>query len=231
MAASAASSEHFEKLHEIFRGLHEDLRGVPERLLGMTGTEEKKKLVKDFDEKQQEANETLAEMEEELRYAPLSFRNPMMSKLRTYRKDLAKLHREVRSTPLTAPGGRGDMKYGSYTVENEHMSRLQSQRALLLQGTDSLNRATQSIERSHRIATETDQIGSEIIEELGEQREQLERTKNRLVNTTENLSKSRKILRAVSRKVTTNKLLLSIVILLEIAILGGLVYYKFFRKH
>ena len=232
MATSAASSEHFEKLHEIFRGLHEDLRGVPERLLGMAGTEEKKKLIRDFDEKQQEANETLAEMEEELRYAPLSFRNPMMSKPRTYRKDLAKLHREVRSTPLTAtPGARGDMKYGTYAVENEHMNRLQSQRALLLQGTDSLNRATQSIERSHRIAAETDQIGSEIIEELGKQRDQLERTKSRLVNTSENLSKSRKILRSMSRKVTTNKLLLSIVILLELAILGGLVYYKFFRRH
>ncbi|XP_021797595.1 vesicle transport through interaction with t-SNAREs homolog 1B isoform X2 [Papio anubis] len=183
MAASAASSEHFEKLHEIFRGLHEDLQGVPERLLGTAGTEEKKKLIRDFDEKQQEANETLAEMEEELRYAPLSFRNPMMSKLRNYRKDLAKLHREVRSTPLTAtPGGRGDMKYGIYALENEHMNRLQSQRAMLLQGTESLNRATQSIERSHRIATETDQIGSEIIEELGEQRDQLERTKSRSDN-------------------------------------------------
>lgn len=43
-----------------------------------------------------------------------------------------------------------------------------------------MNRTTQSIERSHRIATETDQIGSEIIEELGEQRDQLERTKNRV---------------------------------------------------
>lgn len=181
MATSAASSEHFEKLHEIFRGLLEDLQGVPERLLGTAGTEEKKKLVRDFDEKQQEANETLAEMEEELRYAPLTFRNPMMSKLRNYRKDLAKLHREVRSTPLTAtPGGRGELKYGTYALENEHLNRLQSQRALLLQGTESLNRATQSIERSHRIATETDQIGSEIIEELGEQRDQLERTKSRV---------------------------------------------------
>mgnify|MGYP001467954220 CR=1 FL=1 len=232
MAASAASSEHFEKLHEIFRGLLEDLQGVPERLLGTAGTEEKKKLVRDFDEKQQEANETLAEMEEELRYAPLTFRNPMMSKLRNYRKDLAKLHREVRSTPLTAaPGGRGDLKYGTYTLENEHLNRLQSQRALLLQGTESLNRATQSIERSHRIATETDQIGTEIIEELGEQRDQLERTKSRLVNTNENLSKSRKILRSMSRKVITNKLLLSVIILLELAILVGLVYYKFFRHH
>lgn len=232
MAASAASSEHFEKLHEIFRGLLEDLQGVPERLLGTAGTEEKKKLVRDFDEKQQEANETLAEMEEELRYAPLTFRNPMMSKLRNYRKDLAKLHREVRSTPLTAaPGGRGDLKYGTYALENEHLNRLQSQRALLLQGTESLNRATQSIERSHRIATETDQIGTEIIEELGEQRDQLERTKSRLVNTNENLSKSRKILRSMSRKVITNKLLLSVIILLELAILVSLVYYKFFRHH
>ncbi|EPY79724.1 vesicle transport through interaction with t-SNAREs 1B-like protein [Camelus ferus] len=185
--------------------------------------EEKKKLIRDFDEKQQEANEMLAEMEEELRYAPLSFRNPMMSKVRTYRKDLAKLHREVRSTPLTAtPGGRGDMKYGTYAVENEHMNRLQSQRALLLQGTESLNRATQSIERSHRLATETDQIGSDIIEELGEQRDQLERTKSRQ----EVDLKKKKLLR-----VTTNKLLLSIIILLELAILGGLVYYKFFRRH
>uniref|UniRef100_A0A8C5LC36 t-SNARE coiled-coil homology domain-containing protein n=1 Tax=Jaculus jaculus TaxID=51337 RepID=A0A8C5LC36_JACJA len=195
MATSAVSSEHFEKLHEIFRGLHEDLRGVPERLLGTAGTQEKKKLVRDFDEKQQE--------------------------LRNYRKDLAKLHREVRSTPLTGtPGGRGDMKYGAYALENEHMNRLQTQRTLLLQGTESLNRATQSIERSHRIATETDQIGSEIIEELGEQRDQLERTKSRLVNTSENLS-----------KMTTNNLLLSIIILLELAILAGLVYYKFFHKH
>lgn len=59
-------------------------------------------------------------------------------------------------------------------------TNLQSQRVLLLQGTDSLNRASQSIERSHRIAAETDQIGTDIIEELGEQREQLERTRSRV---------------------------------------------------
>lgn len=57
---------------------------------------------------------------------------------------------------------------------------MQSQRVLLLQGTESLNRASQSIERSHQIAAETDQIGTDIIEELGEQREQLDRTKSRV---------------------------------------------------
>lgn len=56
----------------------------------------------------------------------------------------------------------------------------QSQRTLLLQGTESLNSATQSIERSHRIAAETEHIGTDIIEELGEQREQLDRARNRV---------------------------------------------------
>lgn len=47
----------------------------------------------------------LAEIEEELHYALLSFRNPLMSKFQTYWSNLAKLHPEVRSTPLTAIPG------------------------------------------------------------------------------------------------------------------------------
>uniref|UniRef100_A0A7M4FN61 Vesicle transport through interaction with t-SNAREs 1B n=1 Tax=Crocodylus porosus TaxID=8502 RepID=A0A7M4FN61_CROPO len=173
------SSEHLERLHEIFRELHGQLRGLPERLRGGLA-EEKKKLIREFDEKQREANETLREMEEELKHAPLPFRNQMMSKIRAYKRDLSMFQREMRITDLgLVPGNRGDTKYGIYSMENEQSTQLQSQRVLLLQGTDSLNRATQSIERSHQISAETDQIGTNIIEELGEQREQLERTRGR----------------------------------------------------
>uniref|UniRef100_A0A8C7X3P0 Vesicle transport through interaction with t-SNAREs 1B n=1 Tax=Oryzias sinensis TaxID=183150 RepID=A0A8C7X3P0_9TELE len=114
--------------------------------------------------------------------------------------------------------------------EAEEVTHLQSQRALLLQGTEYLNNATQSIERSQRIAVETEQIGTDIIEELGGQREQLDRTRDRLVNTGENLSRSRKVLRAMSRRLMTNKLLLAVIILMELAILGAVIYLKFFRK-
>ncbi|KAJ1103883.1 hypothetical protein NDU88_001304 [Pleurodeles waltl] len=224
------SSEQYEKLQEIFTGIYEDLQRLPERIQDSQG-EEKKKLVREFDEKQQEANEMLVEMEGELKYAPAFFRSQMMTKLRSYKKDLGKLQRDVRSTDLgVGPGARQNTNYGMYSPENEQSSHLQSQRALLIHGTESLNRATQSIERSHRIAAETDQIGTEIIDELGQQREQLDRTKGRLINTSENLSKSRKILRSMSRKLMTNKLLLSVIIILELAILGGVIYYKFFRN-
>ncbi|KAK1791263.1 hypothetical protein P4O66_013287 [Electrophorus voltai] len=173
-------------------------------------------------------------MEQELVGAPGSFRNPMSSKVRLYHRDLARLQRDLHGLDAGPGLGRssrpGDNRHGVYAVENERSAQLQAQRTLLLQGTEVLTNASQSIERSQRIAAETDQIGTDIIEELGEQREQLDRTRDRLVHTGENLSRSRKILRAMSRRVMTNKLLLGIIIILELAILGAVVYLKFFRR-
>lgn len=218
-------------MHEIYRSLYDELKLMPEKALGCYG-EERKRLVRTFDERQGEAEEVLQGMEEELRSAPSSHRNAMSTKLRLYRRDLGKLQRDMRSSVpsfgssnLLVEGGHR----GIYSSENQQSTHLQSQRALLLQGTESLNNATQSIERSKRIANETEQIGTDIIEELGEQREQLDRTRNRLVDTGENLSRSRKILRAMSRRLVTNKLLLGVIILMELAILGGVIYLKFFR--
>ncbi|XP_075904809.1 vesicle transport through interaction with t-SNAREs homolog 1B [Nelusetta ayraudi] len=224
------SSEEFEKLHEIFKSLYDELQLIPDKALRCHG-EERKKLVRTFDERHGEAEEVLQGMEDELRAAPPAYRNTMSTKVRLYRRDLGKLQRDMKTSTsgfgfsrLPDEGGRG-----IYSSENQRSTDLQSQRSLLLQGTQSLNNASQSIQRSQQIANETEQIGSDIIEELGEQREQLDRARNRLVNTGENLSRSRKILRSMSRRLMTNKLLLAVIILMELAILGAVVYLKFFR--
>ncbi|XP_076013523.1 vesicle transport through interaction with t-SNAREs homolog 1B isoform X2 [Genypterus blacodes] len=226
------SSEEFEKLHEIYGSLYEELKLIPERAARCHG-EERKRLVRNFDERQGEAEEALQEMEQELRTAPSSFRNTMSTKLRLYRRDLGKLQRDMKNSDLGFGSPSMSVEgsnHGIYSSQNQHSTHVQSQRALLLQGTDSLNSASQSIERSQRIAAESEQIGTEIIEELGGQREQLDRARDRLVNTGENLSRSRKILRSMSRRLMTNKLLLAVIILMELAILGAVIYLKFFRK-
>ncbi|XP_051504682.1 vesicle transport through interaction with t-SNAREs homolog 1B isoform X2 [Myxocyprinus asiaticus] len=195
-------------------------------------SKERKRMVRVFDERVGEAEEVLQGMEQELFGAPASFRNAMSMKIRMYRKDLAKLQRDIRSSAGASgfSGYLGDSRQGIYMPENDQSTHLQSQRALLIQGTESLNNASKSIERSQQITAETDQVGTDIIEELGEQREQLDRTRVRLVHTGENLSRSRKILRAMSRRLMTNKLLLTVIIIMEVAILGAVVYLKFFRK-
>ncbi|XP_073814229.1 vesicle transport through interaction with t-SNAREs 1b [Musca autumnalis] len=95
---------------------------------------------------------------------------------------------------------------------------------------DVIQRTGDSLQRSNQIAYETEQIGTEVLSELGEQRESLLRSSRRLENTDDNLSQSRKIIRKLQREVLYNKIILILVIIMEIAILIGLVVIKFIRK-
>lgn len=103
-------------------------------------------------------------------------------------------------------------------------------RRVLLGGNAALARSAQSVARSQAIAAQNEQIGTEVISELGEQRERLLRAKRRLSQTDEELNRTRKILTAMRIKVLTNKAVLIMIILLELIILGITVYLKFFHK-
>ncbi|XP_033110217.1 vesicle transport through interaction with t-SNAREs homolog 1B-like, partial [Anneissia japonica] len=91
-----------------------------------------------------------------------------------------------------------------------------NQRTRLIQGTESLNRASGSLDRTHRIAAETDEIGVGIIEELGGQKDQLLSTRDKLDNMDANLGRSRRILNSMARRVMTNKMILMSIILAEL---------------
>ncbi|KYN03502.1 PREDICTED: vesicle transport through interaction with t-SNAREs homolog 1B-like [Cyphomyrmex costatus] len=103
-------------------------------------------------------------------------------------------------------------------------------RRILLDGNAVLERSAQSVARSQVVATENEQVGTEVISELGEQRDRLLRAKRRLSQTDEELDKTRKILNIMRLKVLTNKIVLILIILLELVILGIIVYLRFFHK-
>ena len=50
----------------------------------------------------------------------------------------------------------------------------------LLKNTDTLNRASASLHRAQKISAQTDRMGANIIDELGEQRSSLVRTRNKV---------------------------------------------------
>lgn len=66
-------------------------------------------------------------MEQELFGAPSSFRTPMSTKIRLYRRDLAKLQRDIR---LSATPGfsshLGDSRQGIYAAQNDQSVSLTS---------------------------------------------------------------------------------------------------------
>lgn len=103
-------------------------------------------------------------------------------------------------------------------------------RRLVLEGRQVLERTSASLARSNQVAIETENIGTEVMSELDEQRESLLRSQRRLDDANVELSKSSAILRAMKRSFFYNKLALILIIVLEMLCLVLLVVLKFKRK-
>jgi len=100
----------------------------------------------------------------------------------------------------------------------------------LEQGRKMLADTNQSVYRATVVAQENQQIGVEVMSELGIQRDALVRTRDRLVEADQDLSRSHKILRSMNRRVYTNKFLLIIIIVMELVILLTIAYIRFIKK-
>lgn len=74
------------------------------------------------------------------------------------------------------------------------------QRQQLLSGTDRLERSSQRLRDSQRIANETEEIGASILGDLGRQREQIVNSHNTLNDSERYLDRSIKTLRGMARR-------------------------------
>lgn len=227
------SSENFESLEDDFTSIKTGLASKIDDLLKLSG-QRRKNLARDIQRELDDAQRLLEDLELEARNAPYPFRLQMNNRLKQYRLDLQNLNRKVsQSENSLTPNNRSQLFARSDDPEDMSVSSsrmVATNRGRLLQMNETVDRTTETVYRTQQVAAETDQIGIAVVDELGTQREALIRTKERLVDTDENLSKSRRILRSMYRRVMTNKLILVVIIILELGILAGVIYYKFFRK-
>lgn len=222
------SSELFESREDDLRQICENVRRKLTDQLPRCFGESQKQLCRELERSLEEALILIHDMEAELRKAPASYRMPMLSKVRNYKRDVEQLTADVKRSS-TARTGVTQPQFG-FSDEDEFQRMENAQRSRLFQGTASLNRGSDSIARSHQVAAETDHVADEIVTDLETQRESLLRTQNRLHDTDTNLVQSRKIVNTMMRRVLTNKMILAGIILLELAILGIVVWLKFFKK-
>ncbi|CAL4068481.1 unnamed protein product, partial [Meganyctiphanes norvegica] len=227
-----ASSHKFEFLDAEVEALLDQVTSKFDFGLGRCRSqEERKRILSEIEDALDEANKTLVDMDIEVLKAPTQYRTTMSAKLQRYQNELSKHQiRLDQENPVVT--GRAALftpssSRGINQPNNEFDSRVRQQ---VLQGTAILDRTGDSIRRSHAIAIETEHVGTEVLGELGTQRETLERTRGRLMDTDAEISRSRRILSSMSRNVLYNKILLVIIIILEFGILAGLVYWKFFSK-
>lgn len=228
------SSENFESLEDDFISIKDAVIAKINDLLYKTSGEKRKNLIREIQRELDDAQRLLDELQIEAKAAPHPFRLQMNNRLKQYRQDLQNLKRKVtQSETSPAANSRSQLFARSNQLDDGSASSsalVANNRSRLLQMNDTIDRTTETVYRTQQIAAETDQVGIAVVDELGTQREALIRTKERLVDTDVNLSRSRKILRSMYRRVMTNKLILVVIILLELAILACVVWFKFFKK-
>lgn len=86
-----------------------------------------------------------------------------------------------------------------YTDDPDTDAQL-AQRQQLLSGTDRLNRSSNRLRESQRIALETEQIGASTLGNLHQQREQITNTRERLLESESYTDRSIKTLRGMARR-------------------------------
>lgn len=75
------------------------------------------------------------------------------------------------------------------------------------------------------------ELGVSILQDLHRQRQTITHARDTLHGADDNIAKARRVLANMSRRITTNKLIMVGIILLLLASIILVVYYKFIKKH
>ncbi|XP_058788377.1 vesicle transport v-SNARE 13-like isoform X2 [Vicia villosa] len=143
-------------------------------------------------------------MDLEARSLQPSTKATLLAKLREYKTDLNNLKNEVKrisSTNVNTASREELLELGrvdSLSVSNDQKGRL-------LMTTERLNQSTDRITNSRKTLLETEELGVSILQDLHQQRQSLLHAHTSLHGVDDNISKSKKILAAMSKRMSRNK--------------------------
>uniref|UniRef100_A0A061QTF3 Vesicle transport through interaction with t-SNAREs 1 n=1 Tax=Tetraselmis sp. GSL018 TaxID=582737 RepID=A0A061QTF3_9CHLO len=174
-----------------------------------------------------EAEALLRRMELEARSLTGEHKTILMSRMREHKTRVSKKKSDVKAA--STAGSAGDavraelgLSTGSYTSSSA------SQRERLLSSTERLNQSSERIRQGRQTLLQTEELGASILGNLHQQRETINRAHGTLYETDDNIGRARKLLGVMSRRVTTNKVIMGLIILILVVCIFIVLYCKVF---
>ncbi|KAL3748530.1 hypothetical protein ACJRO7_009725 [Eucalyptus globulus] len=187
--------------------------------------EQKKQKLSEIKAGLDDAEALIRKMDLEARSLQPSVKATLLAKLREYKTDLNNLKTEVKR--LTSPNAnlaaRDDLLESGMA---DAMMVSADQKGRLLMSTERLNHSTDRIKESRRTMLETEELGVSILQDLHQQRQSLLHAHNNLHGVDENIGKSKKILTAMSRRMSRNKWIIGSIIVALVAAIILILYFK-----
>ncbi|CAH8663097.1 unnamed protein product [Heterobilharzia americana] len=215
----------FESYEKQYGSLTSDITFKLGKIPRLSG-DERTKEVRDVSTLFDETKELIEQMSLEVQEMRVDIRSKYQNRLECYRKELEKLTSEFRLPRYSA---RLPDKRDSGVSDDEESLREEvlfdsDMRAQLLSNSERIARSTTKLEDGVRVALETEEVGGHILQELSEQREKLQRSRDRLRQADSDLKKSSRIVAVMTRRVLQNKFLLIAVISLMVMIFFVAIY-------
>ncbi|XP_027169001.1 vesicle transport v-SNARE 11-like [Coffea eugenioides] len=187
--------------------------------------EQKKQKISEVKAGLDDADTLIRKMDLEARSLPPSVKASLLAKLREYKTDLNNLKTEVKriSSANSNQAARDELLESGMA---DAMMVAADQRGRLMMSTERLNKSSDRIRESRKVMLETEDLGVSILQDLHQQRQSLLHAHNTLHGVDDNISRSKKILTNMSRRMSRNKWIIgSIIAALVIAIIL-ILYFK-----
>lgn len=194
MADAQAATQLFENYEADYKLAYDELQQKIQEMPTLT-SDQRPKASSAADRLIEESYELLDQLAVEIQNIPSSSRGQYNAKLREYKSNVDKSKRELKK--IVDASNRSEL-FGFRDGDSDDIAL--DQRQQLLQGTASLDRSTQRLRDSQRIANETESIGANILRDLQGQREQIVNARNTLMEADGYVDKSIRTLRGMARR-------------------------------
>ncbi|KAJ2945387.1 hypothetical protein O0L34_g190 [Tuta absoluta] len=184
--------------------------------LKVGGEENRDQLNKEIQSNFEEANDLLEQLELECRGAGAG------SRVDAYRAELKRVKEEYRKV-LNSHSATYNMEtedvYDDWNGENEQHQKL-------LDNTERLERTGKTLTEGYRVVLETEQIGNAVLQDLSVQRETIQRSRGRLRETDEHLSRSNRLVNSMMVRALQDRFVMVMVfVVLAVLACVGLYFY------
>ncbi|XP_042490833.1 vesicle transport v-SNARE 13-like [Macadamia integrifolia] len=192
---------------------------------GILEGEQKKQKVSEIKAGLEDAETLIKKMDLEARSLQPSVKAMFLAKLREYKSDLNNLKSELkRITSANANQAARDELLESGMADTLMASA--DQRIRLSMSTERLNQSSERIKEGRRTMIETEELGVSILQDLHQQRQSLLHANNTLHGVDDNIGKSKKILTAMSRRMSRNKWIVGSIIAALVVAIVLIMYFK-----
>jgi len=221
MADADAGSELFGSYEAELKLVQADLNQKLDQIPELEG-EPRKSAVRLAERSLEEATELLDQMRIEKQNIPSSTRSKINQRFRNFESDIDASKRKLKDLS-------SDRKalFGSRYTDDPNTDEQLEQRQQLLSGTDRLDRSSQRLRDSQRIANETEDIGRGTLADLHVQREQIQHTRMTILESEGYVDRSVKTLRGMARRMATNRIITVAIITVLVLLIVGVIYSKF----